>query len=99
MSYFGVLGVCIADSGGPYVLNESHLIEKRSLPSFLSGKAYKRSKRLHQILALAMEILHSFQLTLEEEDLMANEELNHPFHPRNYRVSMKRIFQRKSQQL
>ena len=77
MSYFGVLGKFIADSGGPYVLNESHLIEQGSLPSFLSGKAYKRSKRLHQLLALAMEILHfnSFQLTLEEEDLVANEEL------------------------
>ena len=53
------------------------MIEKGSISLFLSGKTYKRSKRLHQLLALAMEILHlnSYQLTLEEEGLLEIEEM------------------------
>ena len=53
------------------------MIEKGSISSFLSEKAYKRSKRLHQLLALAIEILHlnSYQLTLEEEGLLEIEEM------------------------
>ena len=53
------------------------MIEKGSISSFLSGKAYKRSKRLHQLLALAMDILHfnSSQLTLEGECLLEIEDL------------------------
>ena len=53
------------------------MIEKGSISSFLSGKAYKRSKRLHQRLALAMDILHfnSNQLTLEGECLLEIEDL------------------------
>lgn len=52
------------------------IIEKGYLTSFLSGKGYKRSKRVHQLLALAMEILHfeAFQLSLEEE-LLVTEDL------------------------
>ena len=44
---------------------------------FFSGKAYKRSKRLHQLLALVMDILHfnSNQLTLEGECLLEIEDL------------------------
>ena len=53
------------------------MIEKGSISSFLSGKAHKKSKRLHQILTLAMEILHlnSYQLILEEEGLLETEKL------------------------
>lgn len=77
MSFFGVIGKYIAESGGPYLLNECHIIEKGSLPSFLSGKGYKRNKRVHQLLALAMETLHfkSFQLLLDEEDLQVTDDL------------------------
>ena len=77
LSLFGVLGKYIADSGAPYLLNKCSLIEKGSISSFLSGKACKRSKRLHQLFALAMEILYlnSYQLTLEEEDLLKAKEM------------------------
>ena len=77
LSVFGVLGKYIAESGDPYLLNECSMIEKGSISSFLSEKAYKRSKRLHQLLALGMEILHlnSYQLTLEEEGLLEIEEM------------------------
>ena len=58
MSYFGTIGKYIAESGGPNLLTECHFIEKGSLTSFLSGKSYERSKRMHRLLALAMEVLH-----------------------------------------
>ena len=64
MAAFAVFGEYIAESGGPDILNKSQIIEKESLKSFISGKGYKRTKRAHQLLALAMEILH-FQSFLE----------------------------------
>ena len=72
LSLVGVLGKYIAESGGSYLLNE-----KGSISSFLSGKAYKRSECLRQLLALVMEILHlnSYQFTLEEVGLLEIEEL------------------------
>ena len=51
------------------------MIEKGSISSFLSGKAYKRSKRLHQLLALAILHFNSSQLTLEGECLLEIEDL------------------------
>ena len=52
-----MLGKYLAESGGPHILNETHVIEKGSLKSFLSGKSYNRCKRSHQLLEVAMEIL------------------------------------------
>ena len=65
-----VIGKYIAESGGPHILNEAQIIASGSLSSFLSGKSYKRSKRIHQMLALSMEILH-YQLFLKSKN--ANE--------------------------
>ena len=75
MSYFGTIAKYIAESGGPHLLTEWYIIEKGSPTSFLSGRRYKRSKRIHQLLALPMEVLHfeSFQLTHDEDDLLATE--------------------------
>ena len=67
MAAFAVFGEYIAESGGPDILNKSQIIEKESLKSFISGKGYKRTKRAHQLLALAMEILH-FQSFLESKE-------------------------------
>ena len=55
---FGVIGKYIAESGGEYILNEAHVIEKGAINSFIHGKNYKRCKRSHQLLALALEIKH-----------------------------------------
>ena len=33
--------------GGPDILNECHIIEKRFLKSFISEKGYKRTKKAH----------------------------------------------------
>ena len=52
-----MLGKYLAESGGSHILNETHVIEKGSLKSFLSGKSYNRCKRSHQLLEVAMEIL------------------------------------------
>ena len=56
-TFFSMLGKYLAEQGGPHILNETHVIEKRSLKSFLSGKSYSRCKRSHQLLGAAMEIL------------------------------------------
>ena len=56
--FFSMLGKYLAESGGSHILNETHVIEKGSLKSFLSGKSYNRCKRSHQLLEAAMEILH-----------------------------------------
>ena len=57
-AFFSMLGKYLAESGGPHILNETHVIEKGSLKSFLSGKSYNRCKRSHQLLEVAMEILY-----------------------------------------
>ena len=71
MVFFRVIGKYISESGGPHLQTESSIIENGSLTSFLLGKSYKKSKRIHQLLALAMEIqhFHSFNLSLQEDDL------------------------------
>ena len=71
MAFFSVIGKYISESGGAHLLTESGIIENGSLTSFLLGKGYKRSRRIHQLLALAMEIQHfnSFKLSLQEDDL------------------------------
>ena len=71
MAFFSVIEKYISESGAPHLLTESGIIENGSLTSFLLGKSYKRSKRIHQLLALVMEIQHfkSFKLSLQEDDL------------------------------
>ena len=71
MAFFSVIGKYISESGGPHLLTESGIIENGSLISFLLGKSYKRSKRIHQLFAMAMEIPHfnSFKLSMQEDDL------------------------------
>ena len=71
MAFFSVIGKYISKSGEPLLLTESGIVENGSLTSFLLDKSYKRSKRIHQLLALAVEIQHfnSFKLSLQEDDL------------------------------
>ena len=67
MASLSVFGKHIAVSGGPDILNECHIIEKGSQISFISGKRYKRTKRVRQLLALAMEV-PQFQSFLESNE-------------------------------
>ena len=50
MAAFSVFGKHIAESGGPDILNEC---KKGPRKSFIPGKGHKRTKRAHQLLALA----------------------------------------------
>ena len=50
-AFFSMLGKYLAESGGPHILNETHVIEKGSLKSFLPGKSYKK-KNLHKNIAV-----------------------------------------------
>ena len=69
--FFSVIGKYISKSGGSHILTESGIIENGSVTSFLLGKSYKRSKHIHQLLALGMEIqdFNSFKLSLQEDDI------------------------------
>ena len=58
MALFHAIGKFVEESGGPYILNECNVLAKGSLKGFITGKSYKRSKRLHQLLSVAFEILH-----------------------------------------
>ena len=54
MAFFKVLGKIIAESGGPYILEECGI----SIKSFISGLIYNKCKKMHEILAAAFEVLH-----------------------------------------
>ena len=58
LAMFKAIGSFLAESGGPYILNECLVLAAGSTKSFQSGKSYKRCKKLHEILSLAMETLH-----------------------------------------
>ena len=65
LAYFGVLGHYHEASGGPEILIEQGVLAPGSLSGFLLGKHYNRCKRLHPLLALALQILHFKKFTRE----------------------------------
>ena len=67
LAMFRAIGTYIAESGGPYVLNECFVLAKGSTKSFQKGKSYKRCRKLHELLALAMESLH-FQAFIDSNE-------------------------------
>ena len=64
MALFHAYGQSIAEPGGPHILSECFVLAKGSAKSFQTDKNYKCCKRMHEILALAMEKLH-FESFLE----------------------------------
>ena len=58
LAFFKAIGKVIAESGGPYVLQEAEAIASGSLKTFLAGRNYKRCKTLHEVLAVSLETLH-----------------------------------------
>ena len=46
-------------SGALHILNESLVLVAGSTNGFIEGKNYNRCKRIHELLSLAFEILHS----------------------------------------
>ena len=71
IAFFSVIAKYTSECGGSHLLTESVIIKNGSLTSFLLGKSYTGSKRIHQLLALAMEVqhFHSFKLSQKEDDL------------------------------
>ena len=67
LAMFRAIGTYIAESGGPYVLNECFVLAKGSTKSFQKGKSCKRCRKLHELLALAMESLH-FQAFIDSNE-------------------------------
>ena len=58
MAYFAALGFFLADSGGPQILADTGVLASGSLNGFISGRHYNRCKRIHVLLALAIQMLH-----------------------------------------
>jgi hypothetical protein len=58
MCLFRAIGKLIDESGLPEMLTESGVLAPGSLNGFINCKNFKRCKRLHSMLALALEILH-----------------------------------------
>ena len=62
LAFFCAVGKYIAESGGPFILSESGVLQSGSLKGFINGKAYNRCKRLHELLSASMEtkLFHEF---------------------------------------
>lgn len=71
MTYFACLGYLITSSGGPEILCNSGVLAQGSLNGFISGKHYNRCKRLHIVLATALQNLH-FQRFIEENNIQVD---------------------------
>ena len=48
----------VAESGGPSILIACDILASGSIKGFITGKHYNRCKRIHPLLASAMELLH-----------------------------------------
>lgn len=58
LAYFGCIGYFLDGSGGANILTETGVLAPGSLNGFLLGKHYNRCKRLHPLLATAIQSLH-----------------------------------------
>lgn len=69
MSFFKAIGKFISESGLPHILTESGVLAQGSLRGFLNGTNFNRNKRIHPMLAVALETLH-FESFLKNQDTM-----------------------------
>jgi len=69
LAFYGAVGTFLNESGAEHLLTESGVLAEGSLMGFIRGKFYNRCARIHDILALAMEIklYESFLCTLDPE--------------------------------
>ena len=58
MTYFACLGHFLEASGGPQILSDNNILAQGSLNGFLSGRHFNRCKRVHSLLATAIQIMH-----------------------------------------
>ena len=57
MEYFNAMWKYIAESGGPFILNESGVLASVSLTGFIKGKHYNRCKLIHMLFSAALQVL------------------------------------------
>lgn len=76
MCFFRAIGKVIAESGGPAMLTDSGVLAPGSLRGFMECFNYNRCKRLHPMLALALEVLlfRRFMLENKKSDLIQFEQ-------------------------
>lgn len=81
MCLFRAIGKVIAESGGPAMLTDSGVLAPGSLNGFIECYSYNRCKRLHPMLALALEILlfRRFMVDYDNSDLILAELQNVQF--------------------
>ena len=72
MTYFSSIGFFIDGSGGDTIMIDTEILSSGSLKGFLSGKHYNRCKRLHLMLATALQALH-FKIFLDENGTLFEE--------------------------
>ena len=72
MAYFHAIGKYIEDSGGSHVLIEAEVLASGSENGFIRGKHFNRRKRLHPLLAAALQTTH-LERFLENSEI-TNEE-------------------------
>lgn len=72
MAFFKAVGTFIEDCGLSNIMIECELITNGSVPGFIGGKNYNRCKRLHSLVALALQQLH-FEAFLENKQLAVGE--------------------------
>ncbi|XP_031341089.1 uncharacterized protein LOC116169200 [Photinus pyralis] len=58
LSYFKAVGKFLEESGGPYILIEANVLAAGSLKGFITGTHFNRCKRIHGLLATAIQRLH-----------------------------------------
>ncbi|CAH2228320.1 jg1066, partial [Pararge aegeria aegeria] len=72
LAFFNAVGTFIEDCGLSNIMTECELIANGSVSGFISGKNYNRCKRLHSLVALALQQLH-FEAFLENKQLTVDE--------------------------
>ena len=76
MAYFGAIVYALEEPGGQQILTDTEVLAPGSLNGFLSGKHYNRCRRLHVLLATAIQKLHFRKFLAEQNDvpnLLANQ--------------------------
>lgn len=72
IAYFRCIGKFIEDSGITHMMIEADILAPGSVNAFIKGKHFNRCRKLHPLVALAIQILH-FEDFLERYDIAFNE--------------------------
>lgn len=74
LAFFKALGKFIDGSGITNVMVDTELLANGSVNGFITGKHFNRCKRLHPLIALALQILHS-EAYLEDKNIQMSDTL------------------------